>query len=291
MQPYTRLAFTLVELLVVIAIVVVLLALLTPALDKAIYQAELVVCATSLRTIGNGSIAYALGSSRAYPDREWVVRENFTPDQLTGTDGTGTKTYDSRPALRTFISLNASLNDVLGPGKVDIATPPPSDIVDTGWYQLWLGYQFQGEQAMRRIGDRWTFTEQGVVSRFSVLATDALQADPPTSGGTTYSSHSPLEGGMAGQSFDHQTFLEHYGSTPDGVFGGTLTLNHSYTFSRWIGPYNPTALFDNNFAMADGSVGRLDGVTVADPRMSGVGVWPQPTQPTWRNYIPAEAGN
>lgn len=38
-------AFTLIELLVVITIIVVLLALLVPALDKAIYQAQLSVCA------------------------------------------------------------------------------------------------------------------------------------------------------------------------------------------------------------------------------------------------------
>ena len=37
-------AFTLIELLVVVTIIVVLLAMLTPALDKAIYQAELAVC-------------------------------------------------------------------------------------------------------------------------------------------------------------------------------------------------------------------------------------------------------
>src|ERR1043165_1931025 len=52
-------AFTLIELLVVITIIVVLLALLTPALDKAMYQAELAVCGANLRAIANGAIPYA----------------------------------------------------------------------------------------------------------------------------------------------------------------------------------------------------------------------------------------
>src|ERR1041384_4524111 len=48
-RPRLTTAFTLVELLVVVAIIVVLLSLLTPALDKAIYQAELAVCGADLR--------------------------------------------------------------------------------------------------------------------------------------------------------------------------------------------------------------------------------------------------
>ena len=38
---------TLIELLVVITIIVILLALLMPAIDKAIYQSELAVCETN----------------------------------------------------------------------------------------------------------------------------------------------------------------------------------------------------------------------------------------------------
>jgi prepilin-type N-terminal cleavage/methylation domain-containing protein len=59
--------FTIVELLVVISIIVVLLALLAPALDQAIYQAELSVCGAKLRSLGGGLVNYALGSQRRYP--------------------------------------------------------------------------------------------------------------------------------------------------------------------------------------------------------------------------------
>jgi len=58
------LAFTFVELLVVITIIVVLLALLVPALDEAVYQADLAVCATHQHGIGVGAVAYALNHAR-----------------------------------------------------------------------------------------------------------------------------------------------------------------------------------------------------------------------------------
>ena len=62
-----RPAFTLIELLVVITIIVVLLALLTPAVDRAIYQAELTVCGTRLKGIATGNLAYAADNKRSYP--------------------------------------------------------------------------------------------------------------------------------------------------------------------------------------------------------------------------------
>jgi prepilin-type N-terminal cleavage/methylation domain-containing protein len=51
--------FTIVELLVVITIIVVLLALLMPGLDRAIYQAELAVCGSRLKSLGAAVSTYA----------------------------------------------------------------------------------------------------------------------------------------------------------------------------------------------------------------------------------------
>src|SRR5438132_646169 len=59
-------AFTLIELLVVVTIIAVLLALLTPALDRAIYEAELAVCGANNHALGLGVIAYAMDSKRNY---------------------------------------------------------------------------------------------------------------------------------------------------------------------------------------------------------------------------------
>src|ERR1041385_7156002 len=68
-RRYVTRAFTLIELLIVVTVIVVLLALLTPALDRAIYQAELTVCASRLHATGVAVTSYASQYRRTYPYR------------------------------------------------------------------------------------------------------------------------------------------------------------------------------------------------------------------------------
>ncbi len=60
----TQDGFTLVELLVVISIIAVLLALLAPAMDKAINVSEKAVCGTRINQIGAGNFQYAMDHKR-----------------------------------------------------------------------------------------------------------------------------------------------------------------------------------------------------------------------------------
>jgi type II secretory pathway pseudopilin PulG len=60
-------AFSLIELLVVVTIIVVLLALLTPALDRAIQQTELTVCAAQQNQLVKIFNTWAVENKRKFP--------------------------------------------------------------------------------------------------------------------------------------------------------------------------------------------------------------------------------
>jgi prepilin-type N-terminal cleavage/methylation domain-containing protein len=60
-------AFTLIELLVVITIIVVLLAMLAPALDKAIESAQRTICASNLHSWGAAHSMYYMDNKRQLP--------------------------------------------------------------------------------------------------------------------------------------------------------------------------------------------------------------------------------
>src|SRR5688572_20547975 len=97
-------AFTLIELLVVVTIIVVLLALLTPALDKAIEQAELAICGTNLKTVASGATVYATGSQRKFPHRKALGDNGQAPQLNDPYRGGGTpQNTDDRLTIKDYI--------------------------------------------------------------------------------------------------------------------------------------------------------------------------------------------
>ncbi len=92
--------FTLIELLVVIAIIALLLAILTPALNRIKKQAKKVVCLSNLRQIGTGALVYSEEHNAFLPrntggSTPWIIA--FMPylggDNATKTDYREIKIY------------------------------------------------------------------------------------------------------------------------------------------------------------------------------------------------------
>src|ERR1041384_1220618 len=144
MHPLARpLAFTLVELLVVVAIIVVLLSLLAPALDKAIYQAELASCGARQKVVSTAFTAYAMDQRRYYPYRQAVHNPDtgVWPTWMAVPPGTVNKsgrTFDDRPMLRPYVAINA-FNEPLTKG-LDLDTVPPDQgiSITTTYWASWI---------------------------------------------------------------------------------------------------------------------------------------------------------
>jgi type II secretory pathway pseudopilin PulG len=183
-------AFTLIELLVVITIVIVLLALLVPALDRAVYQAELLRCGENQKSTISGLQQYAFDNRRYYPQRPLPDRTTATPiapHQLTNpTEGAhGPGSYDVRPLLRGYVLVNKMLNDPMVQ-PVDLEkTSASGGASDTYYYAsqyLWFGWRYVLDSGTTRLpgmdkfGDTWTGLVYPLAPRrtrtFSVLVSD-----------------------------------------------------------------------------------------------------------------------
>ena len=248
-------AFTLIELLVVITIIVVLLSLLAPALDKAIYQAELVQCAGKLKAVASAVQIYAFENKRHYPDRR-LQEQN--PDQSGFTIQPKmlrqpTRSYDMRPLLREYFSINDMLQCPLN-APVDFEDLNTDGAADAS-YNMWWGWQYEpinsnpttdnggAAPGMHKVGDRWGWDNE----RYDTLVGDFdLTADG------VQGSHPDDEGAMAPVVAQNQSFA--------GVGVGDAQVA-GLTFSFYVRQGAPgRGLIDMNHAFSDGSVARYDGV-------------------------------
>jgi prepilin-type N-terminal cleavage/methylation domain-containing protein len=183
-------AFTLVELLVVIAIIAVLLALLTPALDKAIYQAEFAVCAANQRSIGTNVLGYAYDNKRKYPVRPGVMVTSGTnttigvsavwrPNALKGDGRAVTNFLDDRPAFKKFMSLKSLVCPLSGKFDIDAPETYQRDDCVFANYNLWFGWRWLPTlSGMFKIGDRWEWNDD----KFNILVSDRDEYDVASPG-------------------------------------------------------------------------------------------------------------
>lgn len=255
--------FTIVELLVVITIVVVLLALLAPALDKVTYQAELAICGTNLKAIGGGAITYTGTFRRSYPYRGVVNRSNtnFQAEYIRF----GGPPTDDRELLRPHMSLKLLLCPLSG--RIDLEQKALLADHILANYDLWFGFYYQGYRGMNRLGDRMEFldtvTDPNVAAmhRFRLLASDEDVSGP----GTAYSEGThPDDAGV-------RPFRRWQNEKYDGNI--MFQALPAYIGSRWEARgTHLRGLVDLNFAYDDGSVERHSGVKWDDDRMAKVRV-------------------
>jgi len=159
-------AFTLIELLVVITIIVVIVGLMAPAMDQAVYQAELVGCGARLDPLGSGVTTYAFDFNRRYPYRPSVAAERASQmrqlnDILVN--------YEEREILRGRISLKL-LQCPLSPQlDLDSFTATASIVpVLHASYDLWYGWAYEKSAGMTKLGDRWAWDNRP----YSIVASD-----------------------------------------------------------------------------------------------------------------------
>jgi len=160
-------AFTLVELLVVIAIIVVLMALLAPALDRAVYAAETARCLASQRTIVQAAQPYAMDHKRVLPPWKIGTRTSSVFD-LRGP-------WAARPRAPLGIGLLPEHGYLPGAqlGKV-IHCPPMDNSGAAGFKGIGMdvkwAYDALAEGAQGAGGSWWTdptWTNDRIVASFN----------------------------------------------------------------------------------------------------------------------------
>ena len=265
--------FTIVELLVVITIIVVLLALLVPALDRAIYEADLAVCATRLHGIATGAITYTVDHRRAYPHRSglsgsWKPNYLYVGGAWSPVTGRGP---DDRPVLREYMSVNGHLNDPLC-DTVDFEAGEMDALVEAS-YNLWFGFRYARERGLLKLGDRLEY----MGDQFDFLASDRDVISEQFS--FVHGSHPDDEGVLSLLTFEN-----------DSNVPGLKSV-----FSRWDVGGRPTrGALDMNFVAQDGAVSRAAGIpqppAVGSPEMARHPLVPLPefsddAQPGIRTYL------
>jgi prepilin-type N-terminal cleavage/methylation domain-containing protein len=261
MKTRTR-GFTLVELLVSITIIVTLLALLAPALDQAIYQAELVQCGTQMRAAAQGATTYAFDNKRRYMRREIMNSLGGFSHGLRGPAAFAANggAFDDRPIHKGYIDLDWLVDPLTE--YVDLNIKPDEDPNEVVYASnaLYYGWKFVNPAdgtGMHTLGDRWEAQDPrrgGARFAFPWLIADTniqvrLQG--------INASH-PDKRGLLVNHFAQAGDFD-YGDNAAFQLGFNAALPITYSWWRTVGA-QPYTEFDMNFASYDGHVTRLNDV-------------------------------
>jgi prepilin-type N-terminal cleavage/methylation domain-containing protein len=271
MVHQTPTGFTLVELLVVVTMIVVLMAMLAPALDQAIYRAELVQCAARQAGITTSVQLYAMGHKRIYPALD-PFDAGVQPANIKGPVGGGgpgnSDPFDYRPKVRAYMPVNNLHCPMAG----------TLDLEDDSSVWIWTTYEIRAgfgyftkdglgavtgrSPGMWRIGDRWQFTD--------------TQTDPGKP--TTYDFNI-----VVGDIDRHTDTDRSAASHPDRGDAANLILESYrdplYIYNLWVTKKDGvmrTGLLDANWAYQDGSAGTVAGIKPhpqVDERMARIPAW------------------
>ena len=263
-----RTAFTIVELLAVVAIIVVLLALLAPAMSRAVYHGQLTGCAAGLDALAAAITQYAAEHRRYYPYRDLPPSQTGVgnPEYVAPTElSRPVNTFEMRPYVRGLFDINKMLQCPLT-AQVTLDPTPAGEWVFSS-YAMWWGWLYQPSPTVRlpglfRIGDRFEWANDSY---------DVLAGDWDVYGGSyVHSSHPD----------DARRMTLYVSENQMSAFGVPLTG------STWAMVDSPDrGLIDMNYAFTDGSVRRFPGVkpylaaTDRDDRMGAV-------PSSWKNVEP-----
>ena len=257
--------FTLLELLVVVTIIVILLALLMPAMDKALTAAEMAKCGSNLKTIGAASINYAQGNQQKFPKRY-----NYNWDALMfRLNGT----FDLRVAFAPYCGLDAFVDPLLPATKLDDGSNPDKNSfacviysnysVYTGW-GIATQVNSPGWPFMDKLGDRFAWQDpnitNGPIYKFNLLAADE---DYLWRNNYTTASHPDKDGLMGIQKFQDEF--------TDPAIQAAIPAHSNLATICWWNVGLPAAArgpIDTQFVHDDGSVNRFDNVVMEDERMA-----------------------
>jgi len=246
-----RRGFTIVELLVVTTIIVVLLALLAPAMNRAIYQAELLMCSTRLNAFYMGLHWYTEDFRRRYPHRH----QGFSGHEINMIVKAipGQSPRDMRSIVKGYIQVNRMWQCPLS-REIDMESRDDSHTWSN--YVFWFGEKYDiASRGMYKRNDQWEFNDR----KYDIIIGD-------------WDRIFGRDSKARGAHYDHATeqmISEVYQNTVP-----VLPFVQPITISSWVlygterrGP------LDTNYAFADGSVRRYHDVHWDDSRMDHVGMW------------------